>query len=208
MMNKKFMALALTLSLAAITTAAQAKSVGGFDLDVETQDVSALGSPTNSLNDIASYNDTNSDNEINSDNYTKVDDNDDVGSYNDVNSYNNLHSFNTAQSGLLNADDYSTNEVGNLATDHATILDGDVNVGNDDGDGYGSYGLLKGKGGGGGETEVNANTGIMDHSIVGEDNAQFGDIGVALNGGAGVGGHNSTGSINNNQSQINLVTFP
>jgi hypothetical protein len=195
-MNKTLMALALTLSLAAVTMPAHAKSFLP-DLDVDTQDVSAFSDASNALNDIASYNDTNSDNSINSDNFTKVEDQDDVGSYNDVDSYNTL------QQGLLNADDYSSNYVDNIATDHGTILDGDVSVGES-----GGYGWFGPKGLGGGDTEVAANTGFMYDSIVGEDNAQFGDVGVALTGGAGVGGYNTTGSINNNQNQINLVTFP
>lgn len=120
------------------------------------------------------------------------------------------------QDGLINFNgttgggDYS---IGNVATDNATIFDGDINFGGGSG-GYGGD-LLPWYGGGGGAhlDEVNINTGVMSSSMMGEESQQANGAGVAVNGGFGEaggkwdkGGSGSEVSITNNQtSNVNVL---
>src|SRR5690606_18651426 len=86
------------------------------------------------------------------------------------------------QDGFINAAGASGIDFGNMAVDGSTVFDGDI----------GGLGGLDGLGG----TGLNANSGIMDDSILGNGSAMFSNVGVGVNGSV------DGASVNNNQTSV------
>jgi len=100
--------------------------------------------------------------------------------------------------GLVNVNAAGAEDIsiGNVATDNATIFDGDVSFG---GGGQGGYELPGWSGGGGGDIEdVSVNTGVMTGSIMGEENQMANSAGIAVNG--KLEGKDGGASLTNNQT--------
>lgn len=117
------------------------------------------------------------------------------GSYNTKDSYNSKEETQYVN-GLIGATGDGTNKIDVFANDHSTAWSGDVDLGG-----------LKGCGAPGFGGGVNVSTGITTDSIIGNNSAMFTNVGVGINGGAGLpNGIPSGASINNNQSNnYNLI---
>ncbi len=163
-----------------------------YNQDNDVKTITKTKSEDNDIKDSFNLHSEDNDTKIKESYNTKIKD-----SYNDnssrvKDSYNDTDSYNTTQDGVINADDNSKVKFDNFANDNSTIWDGDVEIG-----GYGGGFGYEGKGWGGGADNY-VNTGIMESSVMGNDNLFFQEVGV------GIGGDVKDSNVNNSQTDVTV----